>query len=74
MIVRIGVANAKELEVEVEDADALVAAFEEALENDDVLLTVEELGGARTIVAVGSIVYFATEAPGRPGIGFAAEG
>ena len=73
MIVRIGVASAKELEVEVDDADAVIAAYEKALKNDDVLLTVEEAGGARTIVAVGSIVYFATEAPGRSGIGFAAE-
>ena len=73
MHVRIGIANAKELEVHVEDADALVAAYEKALKNDDVLLTVEERDGARTVVAVASIVYFATDAPDRPGIGFAAE-
>ena len=74
MIVRIGVANAKELEVNVDDVDAVIAAYEKALKDEDILLTVEESGGGRTIVAVGSIVYFANEAPGRAGIGFAAEG
>ena len=73
MHVRIGVANAKELEVYVDDAAELVAAYESALKNDDVLLTIDEKGGGRTVVAVAAIVYFAMDAADRPGIGFAAE-
>ncbi len=75
MHVRIGIANAtKELDVLVDDPGALVTAYEAALKNDDVMLTIEEKGGARTIVAVGAILYFAMEAADRPGIGFVAEG
>jgi hypothetical protein len=70
--VRIGIANAtKELDVDVDDPAAIVAAYEQALKDDDVMLTIEERGGARTIVAVGAILYFAMEAADRPGIGFA---
>jgi hypothetical protein len=72
--VRIGVANAKELEVQVDDPAALVAAFENALKDDEVLLTIEEKNGARTVVAVAAILYFAMEAADRPGIGFLADG
>jgi hypothetical protein len=72
--VRIGIANAtKELEVSVEDSGELVTAYEAALANEEPMLTIEELDGSRTIVAVRSILYFGLEPAKRPGIGFAAE-
>lgn len=74
MHVRIGIANAKELEVKIEDADGLIAAYEKALKDDQAMMTIEEHGGSRMIVAVGAILYFALDAPEKPGIGFAQEG
>lgn len=73
MDVRIGIANAKELEVNVEDADALVAAYEKALKDGQAMMTIPEHGGSRTIVAVEAILYFTLDAPEKPGIGFAQE-
>jgi len=72
--VRIGIANAKELEVEVEDADALVAAYEKALQGADSMMTIDEADGSRTIVSAEAILYFSFEPSEKPGIGFAAEG
>jgi hypothetical protein len=72
--VRIGIANAtKELEVSVNAPNELIAAYEAALAAEESMLTIEESDGSRTIVAVGSILYFSLDPPTRPGIGFAAE-
>jgi len=71
--VQIGIAEAKELEVQVDDPDALVAAYEAAVEAGEVMMAIEESDGARAVVAVGAIVYFRMESISRPGIGFVAE-
>lgn len=75
MHVRIGIANAtKELEVSVAEPDGLIAAYDAAVANGDAMLTIEESDGSRTIVTVGSILYFSLDPPTRPGIGFVAKG
>ena len=74
MHVRIGIANAKELEFDVDDPEALVAAYQSGIKNDELMLEVEQIDGSRAMVAIGAIVYISLDAPDRPGIGFAAEG
>jgi len=69
--VAIGIANAtKELDVQIEDPSALVAAYEKALADEEAMMTIEEIDSARTVVAVGAILYFKMEPIDRPGIGF----
>ena len=63
---------ARELDLEVEDGEAVVSAFESALDSDTKLLWVTAKSGRRHGLVVDKIVYVDVEPPkeDRPGIGF----
>lgn len=72
MHLRIGIANAKELEIIVEDPEAVVRAYRGALDAGDDLMTIESRDGAEVVLHVPSVVYIAGEPPTRGSIGFSA--
>ena len=63
----------RELDIEVEDADAVVAAFQEAVDNGDPVLWITEDDGHRHGLVVDKIVYMDVEPEkAKRGIGFSA--
>ncbi len=71
MRVRIGVANAaRELDLEVDDAEAVAAAYEKAVADGDHLLWVTESDGKRHGVVVSAVVYIEFEPDAQRSIGF----
>ena len=68
--VRIGVESARELEIEVEDPDAISASYEKAIENDDPVLWITDAKGHRFGVSVASIAFVEFERPEQRGVGF----
>jgi hypothetical protein len=63
--------TAREIDVEVDDAEALVAAFTKAIEEGEEVLWVTDQDGRRHGLVVCRIVYIDVEAEKvRPGIGF----
>ena len=70
--IRIGVSSARELEIQVDDPEAVSAAFEKALKSDDELLWVTDARGHRFGIAVESIAFIELEEPQNRGIGFSA--
>ncbi len=74
MRVRIGVANAtKELDLEVDDAEQVVAEYEKAENDGDRMFTVTETDGKRHMVLVAAVLYIEFEPDKRLSVGFAPE-
>ena len=72
MRVKFGMADtAREIDVEVDDAEALVSAFVAAIDGGEKVLWVTDQEGRRHGLVVDRIVYVDVEADkARPGIGF----
>lgn len=73
--VKFGLADtARELDIDVEDADALVAQFQNAVDGAESILWITEEDGHRHGLVVSKIVYIDVEAERteRGGIGFSA--
>jgi len=71
MRLRIGVSEAtKELDIEVKDSDAVIAAYEKAADKGERMLWIDEEGGERVGIVTDKILYFAVDAAARVGVGF----
>lgn len=70
-IVRVGVKSARELELEVEDSDAVSAAFEKALKRKDSVLWITDVHSHRFGIAIDSIAFIEIEQPLDREVGFA---
>ena len=68
--VRVGVASARELEFDVEDPDAVSAAYEKAVADGDDVLWLTDVRGHRFGVAVRLIAFVELERPEQRGVGF----
>ena len=68
--VRIGVKSARELELEVDDPQAVSAAFEKALKGKDTVLWITDTREHRFGVAIDSIAFIEIERPDDRGVGF----
>ncbi len=68
--VRIGVKSARELELEVDDPQAVSAAFEKALKGKDTVFWVTDTREHRFGVALDSIAFIEIERPADRGVGF----
>ncbi len=74
MRVRIGVANAtKELDLEVDDAEQVVAEYEKADEAGNRMFTVTETDGKKHMVLVAAVLYVEFEPDKRLSVGFSPE-
>ena len=69
--VRVGVAAARELELEVEETQIVIDAFERAIANDEPVLWITDARGHRFGIAVGSIAFIEFDKPSQRGVGFA---
>lgn len=67
---RVGIASARELEIEVEDTSAVVEAFERAVKKGEPVLWVNDVRGRRFGIAVGSISFIEFDRPQDRGVGF----
>jgi hypothetical protein len=63
--------SARELELSVEDPDAVATSYEKALKGKDNVLWVTDTRGHRFGVAIASIAFIEVEQPVERGIGFA---
>lgn len=70
MRIRIGIRGAGELDLEVEDAAAVVAAYNKAVAAGDTSLEIAESGGGATTVTVEHVVYVRVDAPKDRAVGF----
>ena len=68
--VRIGVKSARELELEVDDPQAVSAAFEKALKGKDTVLWITDTREPRFGVATESNACSEIERPDDRGVGF----
>lgn len=68
--VRIGVKSARELELEVDDPEAVSAAFREALEGDVAVFWVTDIHDHRFGIAVDSVAFIEIERAVDRGVGF----
>ena len=68
--VRVGVDSARELEIEVEDPDAISTAYEKAIESGDPVLWITDAKGHRFGVSVASVAFIEFERPEQRGVGF----
>jgi hypothetical protein len=68
--VRIGIASARELEVEVEDTSAVGEAFERAVRKGEPVLWVTDTKQRRFGIAVASIAFVEFDKPTDRGVGF----
>lgn len=68
--VRIGLSSARELEITVDDADAIAAAFEKAVKGKETILWVTDIRDHRYGVSVASIAFVEIEQPDDRGVGF----
>ncbi len=74
MRVRIGVANAtKELDLEVDDAEQVVAEYEEADKAGNRMFTVIESDGRKHVVLVAAVLYIEFDPDTRQSVGFSPE-
>jgi hypothetical protein len=70
--VRVGVASARELEIEVEETQVVIEAFERAVKKGEAVLWITDARGHRFGIAVGSIAFVEFDKPQERGIGFGA--
>ena len=69
--VRIGIRAARELELDVADADGFVKRFEKAVGDGETVLWVEDAKGRRHGLIVASIVFVQVDRePESTGVGF----
>lgn len=68
--IRIGVKSARELELEIDDPDAVVTAFEEALKSKDTVLWITDVEGHRVGISIESVAFIEIEEPKDRGVGF----
>jgi hypothetical protein len=69
--VRIGMQMARELEFEVDDAEAMVKSLEKALGNGDALVWIADSKGHRHGIAVSKIAFLEVQGEEHPfGVGF----
>lgn len=68
--VRIGLSSARELEITVDDADAVAATFEKAVKGKDAILWVTDIRGHRFGVSVAAIAFVEIDQPDVRGVGF----
>ncbi|KAA3641607.1 MAG: DUF3107 family protein [Armatimonadetes bacterium] len=68
--VRIGLASARELEIAVDDADAIAATFEKAVKGKDTVMWVTDTRGHRFGINVNSIAFVEIDQPEDRGVGF----
>lgn len=71
MQMTIGVTNAKQIELDVEDTDAVLAAYDKAITDGERLLWVTERDGTRHGMVATQIAYFELEAERKTKVGFA---
>ena len=74
MRVRIGVVNAKELELDVGDADEVVAAYEKAAKVGEKLFWVTQESGVRLGIVASKVGYIEIEPDKSTKVGFSAVG
>lgn len=70
--VRIGIAAARELEIDVDDPASVVAAYEKALKKNEPVLWITDLRDHQFGIAVESVAFIEIEKPQERGIGFGA--
>jgi len=68
--VRVGIAAARELEIEVEDTAMIVDAYERAVKKGEPVLWVNDAKGRRYGIAVPSITFIEFDRPQDRGVGF----
>jgi hypothetical protein len=68
--VRIGVKSARELDLEVDDPQAVSSAFEKALKGKDSVLWITDTRDHRFGIAIDSIAFIEIERPADRGVGF----
>jgi len=68
--VRVGIAAARELEIEVEDTSVMVDAYERAVKKNEPVLWVNDAKGRRYGIAVSSITFIEFDKPQERGVGF----
>ena len=70
--VRVGVSAARELELEVEETQVVIDAFEKAVKKSEPVLWITDARGHRFGVSVSSIAFIEFEKPVERGVGFGA--
>ena len=73
MRVRIGIRDAKELDLDVEDSDAVLKAYEKAVADGERMLWIIEKDGRRFGAVTELIAYLEVEAEGSKRVGFSSE-
>lgn len=68
--VRIGVKSARELELSVEDGEAVAASYEKAIKGKDAVLWLTDTRGHRFGIQVDSIAFVEIDQPTHRGVGF----
>jgi hypothetical protein len=68
--VRIGVRSARELEIAVEDGDAVATAYEKAIKGKDTVLWITDTKGHRYGIHVDGIAFVEIDQPTQRGVGF----
>ncbi|MFO7701252.1 MAG: DUF3107 family protein [Acidimicrobiia bacterium] len=68
--VRIGVASARELELEVSETQIVIDAYTQAVKTSEPVLWVTDARGHRFGIAVQSIAFIEFDKPQERGVGF----
>ena len=70
LTVRIGVASARELELQVDDASVVSDAYTKALEDGESVLWIADTRGHEFAISVASVAFIEFERPQQRGVGF----
>ena len=68
--VRVGVSAARELELQVEETQVVIDAFEQAIAKDEPVLWITDSRGHRFGIGVESIAFIEFDKPSERGVGF----
>jgi Protein of unknown function (DUF3107) len=68
--VRVGIAAARELELEVEDTAVVIEAYERAVKKNEPILWINDVRGHRIGVVVSSVAFVEFDRPQDRGVGF----
>jgi len=68
--IRIGLQSVREIEVEVEDADAVVAAVKAAMTGDDLIAWITDTKETRHGIAVDKLAFIQVDAEEEKMVGF----